>query len=122
MANRTAKAATPSHALMILDRPTAISTDRLYVPPTASQLARMRPVCQSARKGDPRSAFKRDPLKFLGLVEGPFLGSGLRTSWWRAEPWSGMAEGHRRRRRAASLTTASTPPGLDRTGWIRRGF
>lgn len=47
MTKRPAKAATPSHALMILDRPTAISADRLYVPPTLSQASRMRPVLEA---------------------------------------------------------------------------
>jgi hypothetical protein len=47
---------------------------------------------------------------FLGSVEGPFSCPGLILSRQRAQPRSGMAAGHRRSRRAASLTSASTMP------------
>ena len=88
--------------------------------------------CQSARKRDPVSASKRDPtcrglddVKDVSLFgrERRFLRPGLTFPGRRAQPRSRMAAGHRRRRRAASLTAASTTPGLDRTGiWrIRRG-
>ncbi len=60
-------------------------------------------------------------LMFLGSAWGRFSVPACAQPWRRAQGRSRLADGHRRRRREAVLTGASTAPGLIRSGISSRG-
>src|SRR5690348_3182321 len=81
-------------------------SDRLCLIPTSARLPAHKTTL-SAPAGQ---------LVFLSSTSGPFLRPDLRKTLRRAQRWSRLAGGHRRRRRDAVLTAASTAPTSIRSG------
>jgi hypothetical protein len=77
-----------------------------------------RPTDDAITRFHPRKSC-RFKLRFLGSISRPFLRPDLSSRWRRAQLRSRLAEGHRRRRRAAVLTAASTASGYGQVGaWL----
>jgi hypothetical protein len=100
-------------------RPQALmgSVDRGLIKPAGSRCPMTRDRYPSIRRLTDDAITLLHPRKscvsevlFLCSIKRPFLRPDLVSEWRRAQPRSRLAEGHRRRRREAVLTAASTAP------------
>ena len=76
----------------------------------------LAPTVSSRPRAAQPPLMRHTPIQVSWFGQAPFLRPDLTLAGRRAQPQSRMAAGHRRRRREASLTAASTAPGSIRLG------